>query len=134
MINIGDVVSFSYGKNILNGNVVVFIPKNIDAFKYREYFEEVKDSNCNFNFIEKYDRVIVMVATGKKKSILKAYAPAIAIVKKENDMKTYKVQGYINGKIQEGQFCGISIVDAINNAETFGYKDISKIELFNFRQ
>lgn len=105
--------------------------KKIDAFVFREKYKEVRDTNCNFNFVENYDRVIVVVPSGKKCSILKAYAPAVATVKKEDDLKTYIIQGYINGKMNEGEFMGISIIDAIENAENFGYKDICKVEFFN---
>ncbi|EOS35396.1 hypothetical protein C804_00999 [Lachnospiraceae bacterium A4] len=131
MINIGDNVSFSYGKNNFIGRVVTFVPKKIDAFTFRDKFEQVKDSNCNFNFVEDYDRVIVVVASGKRNSTYKAYAPAVSTVNKESELKTYIVQGYINGRIQEGEFNGASIMDAIKCAEELGYKDISKAEFFN---
>lgn len=134
MINIGDIVNFTYGKNNYYGRVVVFVPKKIDAFEFREKYKEVKDSNCNFCFVEDYDRVVVVVATGKRNSVFKAYAPAVSTVKKEDDLRTYMVQGYMNGKIIEGEFNSASIIDAIRSAEELGYKDISKAEFFNVNQ
>lgn len=64
MINIGDTVNFTHGKNNYCGRVVVFVPKKIDAFKFRDKFEEVKDTN--FNFTENFNRVIVVVPSGKR--------------------------------------------------------------------
>ena len=130
MINIGDIVNFTYGKNNYCGRVVAFVPKKIDAFTFREKYKEVRDTNCNFCFVENYDRVIVVVPSGKRNSTFKAYAPAIATVRKEDDLKTYVIQGYINGKMNEGEFNGTTIVEAIKSAEEIGYKDISKVEFF----
>ncbi|WP_286083086.1 hypothetical protein, partial [Parablautia intestinalis] len=124
LINIGDIVNFVYGKNNYCGRVVIFVPKKIDAFEFREKYKEVKDSNCNFCFVEDYDRVVVVVPTGKRNSVFKAYAPAVSTVKKEDDLRSYRVQGYMNGKMIEGEFNGTSIIDAIRSAEELGYKDI----------
>ena len=120
MINIGDIVNFVYGKNNYCGRVVIFVPKKIDAFEFREKYKEVKDSNCNFCFVEDYDRVVVVVPTGKRNSVFKAYAPAVSTVKKEDDLRSYRVQGYMNGKMIEGEFNGTSIIDAIRSAEELG--------------
>jgi len=124
LINIGDIVNFVYGKNNYCGRVVIFVPKKIDAFEFREKYKEVKDSNCNFCFVEDYDRVVVVVPTGKRNSVFKAYAPAVSTVKKEDDLRSYRVQGYMNGKMIEGEFNGTSIIDAIRSAEELGYKYI----------
>lgn len=37
----------------------------------------------------------------------------------------------MNGKIMEGEFTGISIVDAIRSAEELGYINISKVKFYN---
>lgn len=124
-------MNFTYGKNDYCGRVVVFVPKKIDAFKFREKYKEVKDSNCNFCFVEDYDRAVVVVPTGKRNSVFKAYAPAVSSIKKEDDLRTYVVQGHMNSKMIEGEFNGTSIIEAIRSAEELGYKDISKAEFFN---
>lgn len=134
MIEIGDVVCFKYGKNEYKGRVIVFVPERIDAFEYRDQYKEVSDYNCNFNFKENYPRAIVIVASGKYNSVYKAYAPAVATLKKENELKAYIIYGFIDGKEKKGEFEGESIINAIQEAEKLGYKDITKVEfIYNFQ-
>ena len=131
MIKIGDIVCFKYGKNEYKGRVAVFVPEKVDAFKYRNKYKEVSDYNCNFNFIEDYQRAIVVVSSGKYNSIFKAYAPSIAMLKKEDEMKTYIIQGFVKWKKTSGEFEGNSISEAICKAEKMGYEDIIRAEFRN---
>lgn len=124
----GDIVSWNLRGKSYCGKIVCFVPQDQDAFDFREYFSEVPDSRCNFNFVESYNRVIVLTPFGKNGNLFAAYAPCVYNVTPQDSLKNYRISGNINGKQLSREYFAANIIDAIQAAGSDGYENIYRVE------
>lgn len=130
-MKIGDVVTWKTKKKKYIGVIRVFVSAGKDAFDFRDEIKEVPDSRCEFNFVENYDRAIVIVKTGKYHNLDSAYAPPVNILQTDGITNLYTVTGWKNYRPIVGEFEADNIIVAINDAIKNGYENIQSVMLKN---